>query len=47
MEIPLQGFTPKNLDKIKIKDDKNNIVAQVGMLVTLYLENPPMKKGYG
>lgn len=44
MEIPLQGFTPKDLDKIKIKDDKNNIVAQVGMLVTLYLENPHEKK---
>jgi len=40
MEIPLQGFTPKDLDKIKIKDNKNRIVAQVGMIVTLYLENP-------
>ena len=44
MEIPLQGFTPKDLDKIKIKDNENNIVAQVGMMVTLYLENPYEKK---
>ncbi len=39
MEIPLQGFTPKDLDKIKIKDKDNHIVAQIGMMVTLYLEN--------
>ncbi len=44
MEIPLQGFTPKDLDKIKIKDNKNNIVAQVGMLVTVYLENAYKKQ---
>ncbi len=44
MEIPLQGFTPKDLDKIKIKDKDNHIVAQAGMLVTLYLENAYEKK---
>ncbi|MCF6204538.1 MAG: DUF3396 domain-containing protein [Methylococcaceae bacterium] len=44
MEIPLQGFTPKDLDKIKIKDGKGNIIAVVGMMVTLYLENPYEKK---
>ena len=44
MEIPLQGFTPKDLDKIKIKDKDNHIVAQIGMMVTLYLENAYEKK---
>ncbi|MCF6204537.1 MAG: hypothetical protein L3J59_12870 [Methylococcaceae bacterium] len=44
MEIPLQGFTPKDLDKIKIKNSNGNIIAQVGMMVTLYLENAYEKK---
>ncbi len=44
MEIPLQGFTPKDLDKIKIKVNKNRIVTQVGMMVTLYLENAYKKQ---
>ncbi len=44
MEIPPQGITPGDLDKIKIFDEDGDLVARLGMLVTLYFEEPYDKK---
>lgn len=44
MKILEEGITPKDLDKIKIKNSNNHIIAQAGMMVTLYLENPHEKQ---
>ncbi len=40
MNISPQGISPGDLDKIQITDNKNRIIGRIGMLVTLYFEEP-------
>ncbi len=44
MNIPPQGIKPEDLDKIQIQDSDNETIARMGMLVTLYFEEPHDKK---
>jgi len=43
MEISPQGITPSDLDKIQVKDKNNKVIGRVGMLITLYFEDPHNK----
>lgn len=43
METSPQSIIPADLDKIQVRDNNNKIIGRVGMLVTLYLEEPHNK----
>jgi hypothetical protein len=42
MDLP-DNITIDNLDDLRIKDDDGNIIACLGMIVTLYVEDPHLK----